>query len=373
MLQDNRGGWMQGLLGGPDDDLYTEEERKRLQRAQMQAMGSGLLGASGWSSVPITFGQAWADASGQGQAARQHAEQGVMQRRQMTAAADQKKQWEAMLATLPPDQAANLRFLEPKEGAKALADQRAKLELEREKVKGKDNRTTLQKEAEAMFPGDRAKQSAYIQNAREKAGTNVTVGGPGGRVGLISPEEASGLGLPAGTRWQYTKSGTIAPVAGTLPKDMPEDTGGLNDRQRTGIELKATAMASYAEQLTGTPAEELIDMNPEDVRKLIEKKGKRIFQGPVMGDIPYISEAVNRDITPYSSQAASGQAAINNPTGIITEADFSIAEKQGPNPRMPIEVQADIIVKALEELRRVREKKQPQAASMGGFRVIGVE
>lgn len=229
-MQQNNFGWasMFGIGAPQEDDLWTEEERKRLQRARMQAMGSGLLEASGWSSTPVTFGQAWANASGRGQEAQQYAEAGLMQRRQMTAAEEQKKQWEAMLATLPPDQAANLRPLGPQEGAKALFGHRSRMEQAGAKPAAKPN---IQKEAEILFPGDPEAQRRWIMEQRNKpTGTTVTVSMPGDsdRLGrLATPEEVKametqfGMKLPPGVGLQMTKNGW-QPIQGTLPTAAEE-------------------------------------------------------------------------------------------------------------------------------------------------------
>lgn len=178
-MQDNRFRWASFFGVGPqqEDDMWTEEERRRLRQQSMSGMAQGLLAAGGWSDTPISGAQAMGMGFAGYNQGREQAEQGLMQRRQMTAQQERAKQYQAWLATLPPDMAANLRLLTPEEGAKHYATEQGKVRLEERKAAGRDNRTSLQKEAESMFPGDRARQSAYIQNAREKAGTNVTVGG----------------------------------------------------------------------------------------------------------------------------------------------------------------------------------------------------
>lgn len=51
MLQDSRKGWFSGLLG-------NDEEERRLRLQALGAFGTGLLESSGWSTMPVSLGQA---------------------------------------------------------------------------------------------------------------------------------------------------------------------------------------------------------------------------------------------------------------------------------------------------------------------------
>lgn len=62
-------------LSAPEDTYMSEEERRRVEYARRQAMANGLLEAGGWKSMPVTFGEAWAHASGQGQQAAHMSQQ----------------------------------------------------------------------------------------------------------------------------------------------------------------------------------------------------------------------------------------------------------------------------------------------------------
>lgn len=363
MLQDNRRGWASYFgIGGPNDDLYTEEEKRKLRQQSLSGMAQGLLAAGGWSEMPISGAQALGAGFAGHDQARQYAEAGLMERRKMMAEQAKQQQLKDMIAKLPPEQQAmaqafGLDFF------KSEMDQKNKLAIEAEKRKAKDSRTALQKEAEAMFPGDRAKQSAYIQNAREKAGTQVNVGGPGGKVGLMSPEEAAARGLPTNIRWQYDKNGMVEPVQGTLPKDAPESAGGMNPRQAAGRAARNSAALDYVTNLTGVPKDELAKMSPDQVAQVMREKGGRGVQGVaarVVSGIPFvgqgITDAINSDIAPFSSQMAAGQVSINNPAGDVGEKAFELARRQVPSPEIPLEQQAQMIQKMLEENQQQTEQ-----------------
>jgi hypothetical protein len=178
MLQDNRRGWASYFgVGGPNDDLYTEEEKRRLQQAQMQAMGSGMLEASGWTSMPVTLGQAWANASGRGQEARQYAEAGLMERRKMMAEQAKQQQLKDMIAKLPPEQQAmaqafGLDFF------KSDMEQQNKLKLEQEKAKLRpEKRSSAGQMAmdAGLQPGTPEYQAFVRDYAAKPTGTNVDV------------------------------------------------------------------------------------------------------------------------------------------------------------------------------------------------------
>lgn len=255
-MQQNNFGWASLFgVGGQDDDLWTEEERKRLQRARMQAMGSGLLEASGWSSTPVTFGQAWANASGRGQEAQQYAEAGLMQRRQMTAEqAAQKQRQEAeaaFLQGLTPQQQQLAKVMGVGPFAKEQMGQHGKIAAEGAK------RTALQREAEQMYPGDTAKQAAWIQQVRAKPiGTTVNVGGQGvpqdPAQRFVTPEQravlqSQGIDLPEGP-YVWDKNGMPQRVEGPPRNAAQEKVDASNNAKAPDVQ-NANMLFDQMEQL----------------------------------------------------------------------------------------------------------------------------
>ena len=88
-------------------------------------------------------------------------------------------------------------------------------------------------------------------------------------------------------------------------------------------------------------------MTPEQVREAVASGG-RWMAGPVMGRIPGASATFNADLDAYSSSAAAKLARINNPAGVVTNADFQAAEKGVFSATKPAEVNADLIYQALQ-------------------------
>jgi hypothetical protein len=139
---------------------------------------------------------------------------------------------------------------------------------------------------------------------------------------------------------------TTKPVA---PKAAA--TAGLgNDRQQGGAKRTASSLVNYTATLTGLSPEQVKLMTPEQVEQAVLQRGKRVFQGKVMGNIPFISNIANADLQPYVMGAAAGQSLQDNPTGTIQLADVTtIGKLQQPSPELPLEAQARLIRQNLEQ------------------------
>lgn len=119
---------------------------------------------------------------------------------------------------------------------------------------------------------------------------------------------------------------------------------GYNPRQQVGANAILTNSYNYVEKLTGIPAAKLRTLTPAQIEQEVIKKGRRVFQGPLLGDLPLF----NRDLEAYAMGMAQGQASINNPTGQITGPDLDAALRQQPNPRQNVETQARLIRQNIE-------------------------
>lgn len=140
---------------------------------------------------------------------------------------------------------------------------------------------------------------------------------------------------------------------------------GYNQRQISGANQVYTNTLNYVEALTGLNKAQLALMTPAQIEKQVKERGKRVFQGPVMGDIPLVSGLVNRDLEPYAMGAATGQALINNPTGPVTKPDVEQALVQQPNWRQPLPTQARLIRQILDqEALKVKEPTAPAGWSI---------
>lgn len=135
--------------------------------------------------------------------------------------------------------------------------------------------------------------------------------------------------------------------AGAGAASAPEPLG--NGRSRSGQAILLDATYSQAAQLTGFTRAQLEQLPPEKVAELVRAKGRRTMQGPVLGNIPFLSAVANADVAPYASLGGAGQAMVLNETGTITKPDQDTAEKSQPNYVQPIEVQADLIQRNLEQ------------------------
>ena len=154
-----------------------------------------------------------------------------------------------------------------------------------------------------------------------------------------------------------TALGVKLPKAADAAAGGGEVAGGFNDRQRGGAQQVANSAIQYAAALTGASPTELATMSPEEVEALVVERGGRLFQGPVMGELPYLSNRVNADLNPYAESMAASQALVNNPSGPVTKPDVDTAAKTVPNPGQKIEIQAKLIADALRQGQRASGQK----------------
>lgn len=160
-----------------------------------------------------------------------------------------------------------------------------------------------------------------------------------------------------------TALGVKLPGAGKGGKadtDAPADSG-FNARQAGGAKQAAQAALNYAAALTGKSPTELAQMLPEEIEALIVEDGGRLFQGPVMGEVPYLSDRVNSDLFPFAESMAASQALVNNPAGPVTKPDVDTARVTVPNPKQPREVQAKLLRNLLEQGMKANGKKSSTA------------
>lgn len=127
-------------------------------------------------------------------------------------------------------------------------------------------------------------------------------------------------------------------------------TGTANPRQQGGAKRVQSSLVNYTATLTGLSPEQIKLMTPAQVEAVVLQRGKRVFQGPMMGNIPFISDIANADLRPYVMGAAAGQSLQDNPTGTIQLADVTtIGKLQQPSPELPLEAQARLIRQNLEQ------------------------
>ncbi|MFC4727152.1 hypothetical protein [Coralloluteibacterium thermophilus] len=165
---------------------------------------------------------------------------------------------------------------------------------------------------------------------------------------LPASTAAGGAKAPSGYR--FTANGDLEVIPGG-PQDTSGAEGGVaatfNDRQRAGAAMQREALLNQVATQTGMGREQvnaiLETEGPEGVARVLRERGRRFFQGPILGEIPFLSERVNRDITPFGESAARGQAMINDPAGPITTPDVEGARSMVPSIRMPLDVQANLV------------------------------
>lgn len=374
--------WASKLFGM---GLLDPELEKRLSEAQRQQMGSAalldsgiaMLANSGYSRMPTSTGQALAAGLGAGRASFAGQAQGMQEQLAAQAKMQQEEQQrQSILAGLDPEIqrfAAGLSLPQLMDVAKQSAGEKAKAMNRAPKDKFRPL-TADERRIYGIQPGETAQINDATNEVKKSGGQTINFNAGSGQAlpdGLVPVNEAISLGLPfadQGVRYQR-KDGQYKQVDAKRPE---ANTGGMNDRQTAGLRIRAENLIEYAAALTGTPASEIRKMRPNEVRELVLQKGRRTLQGPILGDLPLISEAANRDVTAWQSSAAAGQAGINNPTGPITNADVQTAERQVPGPHMTVETQARMIERALEELERLEaQSASPQiipnsSAAQGG-------
>jgi len=134
---------------------------------------------------------------------------------------------------------------------------------------------------------------------------------------------------------------------------------GMNDRQRSGLNITREAAYQYAANITGMSLAEIRKKTPAEIEQLVSQRGGRLLQGgtartlsslPVVGNFARgIIEANNADLLAPAAQGGSGIAMFQNPTGPITGPDVEIGMRQFPNPMYPAPVQGQMIRSILEQ------------------------
>lgn len=187
--------------------------------------------------------------------------------------------------------------------------------------------------------------------ARTRASTAAAAFGGGSSGG------ASFGGTKAPLGYRYLPNGDLEPIPGG-PKDTGGGEGGdapsMNGRQMAGAAMQREAILNQVSTQTGAPRSEVERLlasgdpargltGPQAVADLLKRKGNRLFQGRLLGNIPLLSEWANQDVAPYSEGAARGQAMINDPAGPITNPDVEGARAMVPSFRQPVAVQANLV------------------------------
>lgn len=187
--------------------------------------------------------------------------------------------------------------------------------------------------------------------ARTRASTAAAAFGSGS----VGGSSFGGAKAPLGYR--YLPNGDLEPIPGG-PKDTGGGEGGdapaMNGRQMAGAAMQREAILNQVSTQTGVPRAQVEQLlatgdpaqgltGPQAVAELLKKKGSRLFQGRLLGNIPLISEWANQDVAPYSEGAARGQAMINDPAGPITNPDVEGARAMVPSFRQPVAVQANLV------------------------------
>lgn len=181
-------------------------------------------------------------------------------------------------------------------------------------------------------------------------------------------DEAGPDGKPI--RVQYSNRGARRVVEGAAP--IPKGSGKQSDEQiKVSLYTKGLAddAYAYASAATGKTQDELRRMTPQEVASLVAQ-GSRWSSGPVMGRIPGINPVANADLAAYANSASGKMARMNNPTGPVSNADFEIAAKSVWGPDKPDDVNAQLILNALQREKAAQggtETNQP--AGQGGYRV----
>jgi hypothetical protein len=154
---------------------------------------------------------------------------------------------------------------------------------------------------------------------------------------------------------------------------------GLNERQTGGMKMQRDAALDYAANLTGMSREEIENVyatqGAAGVEKLMLEKGERSVQGKTarwLQSIPLgktFVEAENADLLPQGKSGGAGIALMQNPSGPITQADFTAGEAQFPNPSYPLPNQASMVRSILGASEKAEGKPtasaDPLAAHVG--------
>jgi hypothetical protein len=144
-----------------------------------------------------------------------------------------------------------------------------------------------------------------------------------------------------------------------IPKGEAGAGETLNARQQSGVSMTRDAALQYAANLVGESVESLRNKTPQEIETLMNQKGGRVLQGatartlsglPIVGDFAKtVVEASNADLIGASTSGGAGIAMLQNPTGPITGTDVEVGIRQFPNPMLPVDVQAQMIRRILEQ------------------------
>lgn len=160
--------------------------------------------------------------------------------------------------------------------------------------------------------------------------------------------------------WIAPGQSTGTPVgAPYTPRGEGEKGETLNARQQSGVSMTRDAALQYAANLIGESVESIRTKTPQEIERLMNQKGGRVLQGgtartlsglPIVGDFARtVVEASNADLIGPSTSGGAGIAMLQNPTGPITGTDVEVGIRQFPNPMLPVDVQAQMIRRILEQ------------------------
>lgn len=191
---------------------------------------------------------------------------------------------------------------------------------------------------------DASAASSYASAARTKQAMTLD------RADVLGSGATRGGGGKAPSGYRWLPDGGLQAIPGG-PADKPAGAGGeaggdLNPRQRVAVQGVQRNLLEYASALTGTPMEQLRQMDAAKIGELVEQNGGRFVQGGTartLGKLPggqLLGDVSNADILSYSQGAGAAWAAYENPTGMITNADRETSTAQMPTYLDPPEVQA---------------------------------
>lgn len=346
-----------GLLGESLEELSDEERRAVRRQAAMavfDAMARGTTPGAGLERVAALTGerlQARRQAEAQGRAVQDIQQaQAAIAGRLGARGADVGEQ--TQLEEVRPMSGMNLpALIGSPSGAAALAANPMLKTMAEESLKPEDY--TVQNVSGVGLvavnkrnPRDRFVVQPEVRQPREPAQPTLRqVRLPNGMVQDMWIAPGQSTGTPVG-----------APYA---PKGEAGAGETLNARQQSGISMTRDAALQYAANLVGESVESIRNKTPQQIESLMKQKGGRVLQGatartlsglPVIGDFAKtVVEASNADLIGASTSGGAGIAMLQNPTGPITGTDVEVGIRQFPNPMLPVDVQAQMIRRILEQ------------------------
>lgn len=325
-----------GMLTGTD----PQAAQAAASQAMMQ-MGAGLLGGA-------NFGQAY----GAGSVAGGNVLENL--------------QREALLRQREQEKQSDLAF---REWQKQQAEAAAERQRQRDQFDIKNaNRDRMYR----RFDKQDAAAQREIENKRADAYLRVAQANAGGRSSTPASQ----------AEFEYFQSLTPDQQKQYLEFAQRKSAGaggtGMNDRQRSGLEIQRAGVIQYVASLTKRPTEEVEQLlasgGPSAVADLIRKEGKRTFQGSsarVLRALPggqVLLDAMNADLLAARTTGGAGTAMIQNPTGPIATPDFIVGEKQIPGSEYPLEVQAMMVENLLRQGASMSGQSQQELPDPLGLR-----